>query len=488
MSDSNFSSVAFLLLPKATGAVPATDRCGNTLTAVDNAALSADGSALSGYSLALDGSGDWVSTAGAAALNFGSGNFTIDFRFNCTGTTKAILEYVDASSIGWRLWVSSTGYLEFYSNSTLLKVGSTLVNNGAKHHCAIVRNGTALMMYVDGVAQGGSITDSTAYSTTPPILSIGARVTSRNPGLDMPGNFDFVRITPGVSRWTAGFTPPTLADLAPQYAVLNAESFGLAGIVERSAKYPSDVSELSYFSGYGAGASHGLASESINVSSSASMAMRASAIAAESISVASSVATKAAKGVVASESMSIFGSASSNAKLSAGINDGMSFFEAEAIYASLDELVSVWVANVATAAHSRYAQYGFNSFAKFNGKYYGCKSDGIYELDGDSDGASPIKWTVTMPELDFGTSNLKRFESVYVGMRSSGQIVLKVVQDKNNVYHYDVIPSGNDARASRAILGRGLVGRYWQFELASDTNRVELDSIDYSLAVTSRRV
>lgn len=146
------------------------------------------------------------------------------------------------------------------------------------------------------------------------------------------------------------------------------------------------------------------------------------------------------------------------------------------------------VANIATQAHSRYAGFGFNSFCRYDGKYYGCKSDGIYELTGDTDGADPIPCTVTFAETDFGVSNLKRFESVYIGVKASGQLVLKVVQDSANVYHYNVIPSGNDSRAARAVLGRGLTGRYWQLELASDTERFELDSIDYSFATLSRRI
>ena len=42
--------------------------------------------------------------------------------------------------------------------------------------------------------------------------------------------------------------------------------------------------------------------------------------------------------------------------------------------------------------------------------------------------------------------------------------------------------------AARAVLGRGLAGRYWKLELASDTERAELDSIDFSFAAMSRRV
>lgn len=488
MSDSNFASVAFLLLPKAAGAVPATDRCGNALTAVDNAAFSADASALSGYSLLLDGSGDWVSTPGSSALNLGSGSKTIDFRFSCTGTSKAVLEYVDASSVGWRVWVSSTGYLEFYSNSTLLKVGSTLVNNGGKHHCALVWNGTAMSMYIDGVAQGGSITDTNTYAGTPPILSIGARVTSRNPGLDLPGNIDFVRITPGVARWLAGFTPPTLADVAPQYAVSIQENMGISADAARVAKFGAEVSELANFSGKAIGALHGIIAETMNFSGSADRSALKAAAITEMISLSGVVAVKSILqgGVV--ESVSLSETVNASARLSVTAVEGFRIFEAEALYSSLDDLVSVWVANAATAAHSRYAQYGFNSFARFGGKHYGCKSDGIYELNGDLDGTDPIKWTATLPETDLGMDEIKRLPYVYIGAKASGNLVLKVIKGPGQVYHFDVVMSGREDRAGRARLAKGLEGRYWRLEIASDTERVELDSIEFHPVKVFRRV
>ena len=83
---------------------------------------------------------------------------------------------------------------------------------------------------------------------------------------------------------------------------------------------------------------------------------------------------------------------------------------------------------------------------------------------------------------------MKRFESVYVGAKATGQLVLKVINGDGTAYHYNVIPSGNEGRTSRALVGRGLSGRYWLLELASDTERAELDSIDFAFAVMSRRI
>lgn len=169
-------------------------------------------------------------------------------------------------------------------------------------------------------------------------------------------------------------------------------------------------------------------------------------------------------------------------------SDGVSIYEAIVQPGSLDDLVSVWVANAATAAHSRYAQYGFNSFARFSGKHYGCKSDGIYELNGELDGTDPIKWTATLPETDLGTDEIKRLPYVYIGAKASGNLVLKVIKGPGQIYHFDVVMSGREDRAGRARLAKGLEGRYWRLEIASDTERVELDSIEFHPVKVFRRV
>ena len=201
-----------------------------------------------------------------------------------------------------------------------------------------------------------------------------------------------------------------------------------------------------------------------------------------------SIAGKATLRGSVSNTLNLSGSPSAIGRYKAGVTDTLLLLDNGISTGGPDGGLDVWVANIATQAHSRYAGFGFNSFCHYDGKYYGCKSGGIYELTGDTDGASPIPCTVTFAETDFGASNLKRFESVYLGVKASGQLVLKVVQDSANVYHYNVIPSGNDGRAARAVLGRGLTGRYWQLELESDTERFELDSIDYSFATLSRRI
>ena len=493
MADPNFSSVTCLM--EFFGGSPessANDRLGLGWTNFGSVSSVSDAGALTGYYASFPGAGARLTTPAIAGFFPGTGNFVIDFGIKVTSFSDGatIADCSNGTANGWvvRIAYPAGTIIVWKGDTTFVLNGSTAVTDGARHHVAIVRSGSTTRLFIDGVLDA-STGDTLNYSAGSTTLCLGARLISGSPTLPLSGKMDFFRISIGTDRgWTAAFTPPTIDQIAPQFSLLISDLLEAGDSSGTNFLINASCADFAQITSAASLMWHFIASDGLALSPSSGGVLIASANAADSLSASESLVATCRLSESATDGLMVtdIGSGATIALVSA--SDGVSIYEAIVQPDSLDDLVSVWVANAATAAHSRYAQYGFNSFARFGGKHYGCKSDGIYELNGDLDGTSPIKWTVTMPEMDFGTSNLKRFESIYVGMRASGQIVLKVVQDKNNIYHYDVIPSGNDARASRAILGRGLIGRYWQFELASDTNRAELESIDYSMAITSRRV
>jgi hypothetical protein len=74
------------------------------------------------------------------------------------------------------------------------------------YHFAIVRNGTTTTLYKNGTSYL-SLTDTANY-TTPYIVIGNAYQTSRN---GVIGYMDDFRVTSGLARYTANFTPPTAA-------------------------------------------------------------------------------------------------------------------------------------------------------------------------------------------------------------------------------------------------------------------------------------
>ena len=443
----------------------------------------------SGNALYVNGSSSRLAYASHVAFALGSGNFAMGawlWPETQISSYPVIFERTGSWGAGeWQLMAGHAEHPGVYSlyiyDQTVRDclVGTVAIAVGALQHVALIRTGNVITLYVDGVADGSYTISGNFCGSTSESFRIGN---------NFKGWIDCPSVTKGSNRGLTGdFNPSTsfyFSELQKYESAMESVSLSESSLVSAARSTvifeQIDISESTY------GSLLAIVIESMGLSSSSSANKIAAKAVVEGLSLAASVATQARLSHVVVETATFAESASSKATVSVSAIDGLKIYEAKLIAGNQDDDLDVWVANIATQAHSRYAGFGFNSFCHYDGKYYGCKSGGIYELTGDTDGASPIPCTVTFAETDFGASNLKRFESVYLGVKASGQLVLKVVQDSANVYHYNVIPSGNDGRAARAVLGRGLTGRYWQLELASDTERFELDSIDYSFATLSR--
>lgn len=185
-----------------------------TATAVGNAQLDTAQVKFSTASLLMDGTGDYVSVLDDADWNFGSGDFTIDLwvQFNSVVATNFYSQFVDSNNrIAFRR--TGGGALQFF----FISGGTTLANytvtwspsTGQWYHLAVVRNGTNLFMFIDGVSQ--SLTVLTAISTNAvPDLAAPITMGSADGGIvEMNGWFDEYRVVKGTAVWTATFTPPS---------------------------------------------------------------------------------------------------------------------------------------------------------------------------------------------------------------------------------------------------------------------------------------
>lgn len=491
MVDAFSSSVVYLVKFNTDGAVSSMlDKLGNAITGYGNSTVVTEGDALTGHYLSLDGTGDYLTITGTSGLLLGSGNFTIDFGVKTSAaSTKCLLDFWDGTSSGWQLLMNSSGQLVFGNPGSVLTSNSS-INDGSRHHVQISRYSNTLYMHIDGARQTNTATVSTNFSTISPLLSIGAQVTSRNAAWDFPGKMDFLRITVGVARGNgaSSITPPTLADLALAMSVSASDTLSCGAYSIGNISYPVLCADYAQFAAVTIPSPHGQAVDGLGISGSISGLRNRLGAASETVGFAGVASARGVFGGATSESIVLSATPQAKSVMSASLVDGIKVFEAETLAGLIDDALSVWVANAATAAHSRYAQYGFNSFARFSGKHYGCKSDGIYELNGDLDGTDPIKWTATLPETDLGTDEIKRLPYVYIGAKASGNLVLKVIKGPGQIYHFDVVMSGREDRAGRARLAKGLEGRYWRLEIASDTERVELDSIEFHPVKVFRRV
>lgn len=153
-----------------------------------------------------------------------------------------------------------------------------------------------------------------------------------------------------------------------------------------------------------------------------------------------------------------------------------------------------WVFNGDTQAYTRYSNYPFNSFCELDGIYYGATDTGLYRLDGDDDAGEPIEARVRTGLTDMGTGRLKRTEALYLGLRASGDMVLKVVTttdggEKTESWYSVESRPADAVRETRAKVGRGLKSVYWGAELANvDGADFELASIAWLPLLLERRI
>lgn len=217
-TDPNFSSVVSLLhFDGSNGSTTFTDQKGKSWSATGGAALSTARQKWGTASLLCDGAGDFISSASNSDFNITqSGDFTVELWLNLTDKDNsdgnAIL-CVGAASGYWQLLIRSNVFQINIRNSSggafSDLIASTTLVNDTWEHFAWVRSGTTYYLFRNGVqlSTTGSLPSTFTQATFP--TYIGANYTG---GASSTGGYiDDVRITKGVARYTANFTPPTAA-------------------------------------------------------------------------------------------------------------------------------------------------------------------------------------------------------------------------------------------------------------------------------------
>lgn len=160
--------------------------------------------------------------------------------------------------------------------------------------------------------------------------------------------------------------------------------------------------------------------------------------------------------------------------------------EISAAYISPNENITTWAINTKNMAVTEYTNYNFNSFAQMGRRYLGASSSGLYALDGDDDEGTDIVSQIKSGLMQLGGSRFSGLKTAYLGMRGSGDFVLKVETGDGKTYTYAVV--GKDMETTRVHMGKGLRARYFAFELISTGQDFDLDDIEFVPLVMQRRV
>jgi len=186
----------------------------NNMETVGDAKLSTAISKFGGSSMSFDGTGDYLTVPSTPNLAFG-GNFTVEaWLYLTSAPTGANAMYVcdfrngSTSNFGFGVIASSgnTKPYMYVGSGPVTTICATSVSLNTWYHIAMVRSGSTVTYYLNGVSDG---TMTTSFSQGVTGMTIGARYTGATEYIN--GYIDDLRITKGYARYTTNFSVPTSA-------------------------------------------------------------------------------------------------------------------------------------------------------------------------------------------------------------------------------------------------------------------------------------
>ena len=214
-SDPYFASTSLLLHMDGTaGSTTFTDSSLNalTVTASGQAKISTTQSRFGNSSLELDGDNDFLTIATNALFDF-SGDFTVELfaRFNSLAAAQTMIGRWGASQRCFLFGVDSATSVTFVTGNNgsidqiITRTPPVTLSTNTWYHFAATRSGSTVRFFVNGTQAGA---DATATGNCTGTQSMKIGVNGDGDVSDLNGFIDEVRITKGVARYTANFTPP----------------------------------------------------------------------------------------------------------------------------------------------------------------------------------------------------------------------------------------------------------------------------------------
>lgn len=205
--DPSFANVSLLLhMDGSNGSTTFTDSSSNgfTVTANGNAQIATANPKFGSGSLALDGSGDYLTIPANDVFQLGTGNFTVEcwVKVNTGNSNNGLFTFGAGVSTGLAVAIISGQWRLTFAGAGGEEMGA--VTTDAWQHLAVARSGNSARMFINGTQIGSTLSNSTNLADN--ALKIGYYY---DPGYSLSGFVDEFRVTKGVARYTANFTPPT---------------------------------------------------------------------------------------------------------------------------------------------------------------------------------------------------------------------------------------------------------------------------------------
>jgi len=186
---------------------------GNRLTKAGNVTGGANSGTLKFGKTAVyfDGTGDYLNTNSNDLLALGTGDFTVECWVNKSDTNHRGIFQIgsDASGLDTNYtvtlgfgWGNSTAW-QIYAGGSATNGSTFSLSTDTWYHAAVVRSSGTTKLYIDGTEEI-SISDSQNYAGT--YMAIGGYYSTT---YLHNGYIQDLRVTKGLARYTANFTPPT---------------------------------------------------------------------------------------------------------------------------------------------------------------------------------------------------------------------------------------------------------------------------------------
>jgi hypothetical protein len=181
-----------------------------TVTAVGNAQISTAQSKFGGSSIAFDGTEDALSIPPSTNFDFANNSFTLEcfIYLAGSGTRTIYSQRVGPSGGGVTLRIEDNNTLRAFTAGATLGdniVSSSAISSSTWTHVAVTRTNQKYNLWIGGISNGVS-----GPNSLPLPAGIAPLIGQRPQSAEFfNGYIDDLRITKGVARYTANFTPPT---------------------------------------------------------------------------------------------------------------------------------------------------------------------------------------------------------------------------------------------------------------------------------------
>jgi hypothetical protein len=188
-----------------------------TMSAVNGAQLTTTGPQFGTAAGIFEGTGDRVSGS-HADLALGTGDFTVELSLAPTTSSQTWARYIQigANAVAGALYINRRNTTNPPCVNCSVHTGSayvdvlqgdlTLPTSGAYTHVAVTREAGVWRLFVGGVLDKSATFTSAGNNLTETTAFIGSNQSTDEA---YAGKMDNLRITKGLARYTAGFTPPS---------------------------------------------------------------------------------------------------------------------------------------------------------------------------------------------------------------------------------------------------------------------------------------